>query len=182
MAAVLRLDNLKSQHSGHIYSVKAPEALENGFVGIVGDYLEGEREIRELVKPTTANVATNGVVLIGHSPVVYDQSRMTSALEKNFTIAQDDVVRAYELHEKDTFSISKDGIDLIGGEPVAGNYVVAQDASFRLKEVATLAGTEAFVGKIVRKDTIGTTMVTGQAGVLGGITEYVVIDVVKNVR
>src|SRR5690606_31206020 len=127
-------------------------------------------------------VATNGVVLIGHSPVVYDQSRMTSALEKNFKIEKDDVVRAYELHERDTFSVSKDGIDLIGDEPVDGNFVVAQNGSFRLKEVASLTGDEAFAGKIVRKDTIGTTMVTGQAGVLGGITEYVVIDVVKNVR
>lgn len=181
MASVVRLDNLKSQYQGHIFSVKAPEALQNGQVGIVGDLLDGEREVRQLVKPATANL-DKGLALIANPAIVYDESRSTSALEKNYTIAQDEVVRAYELHEKDIFSVSKDGIDLIGAEPVKGNYVVAQNASFKLKEVATVTGTEGFVGKIVRKDTIGTTVVTGQGGTIGGITEYIVIEVVKNVR
>lgn len=178
--AVVRLDKVKSVYTGHIFSVEAPEDLQNGFVGHLGNLKAGEREIYTLEKPATASISQKGLVLIANPAINYDESRMSNVSEQNYSIAAGEVVRAYELHTRDIFSVSKEGIDLIGTDPVAGNYVVAQNGSFKLKEVSSLAGTEKFVGKIVRKDTIGTTTVVGAAGAIGHVIDYVVIEVVKN--
>ncbi|OAO82588.1 hypothetical protein [Anoxybacillus flavithermus] len=180
--SVVRLDNLKAVYTGHIFSVKAPEELQNGFVGHLGGFVSGEREVRTLEKPTTTSIEQKGLVLIAHSPINYDETRMANASEQNYKIAQDEVVRAYELNEHDIFSVTKEGIDLIGSDPVVGNYVIAQNKSFKLKEVSTLNGKEAFVGKIVAKETVGTTTVVGANGTVGRVLEYVVIEVIKNVK
>lgn len=180
--SVVRLDNVKAVYTGHIFSIKAPEELQNGFVGHLGDFVNGEREVRTLEKPTTASIDQKGLVLIAHSPINYDESTMASASEQNYKIEAGEVVRAYELHEHDIFSVTKEGIDLIGADATVGNYVVAQDGSFKLKEVATLTGTEAFVGKIIAQEAVGTTTVVGANGAVGRVLEYVVIEVIKNVK
>jgi len=180
--SVVRLDNVKAVYTGHIFSVKAPEELQNGFVGHLGGFVNGEREVRTLEKPTTASIDQKGLVLIAHSPINYDESTMASASEQNYKIEAGEVVRAYELHEHDIFSVTKEGIDLIGANATVGNYVVAQDGSFKLKEVATPVGTEAFVGKIIAQEAVGTTTVVGANGAIGHVLEYVVIEVIKNVK
>ncbi|STO12862.1 Uncharacterised protein [[Flavobacterium] thermophilum] len=180
--SVVRLDNVKAAYTGHIFSVKAPEELQNGFVGHLGGFVNGEREVRTLEKPTTASISQKGLVLIAHSPINYDESTMASASEQNYKIEAGEVVRAYELHEYDIFSVTKEGIDLIGADAGVGNYVVAKDGSFKLKEVATPAGTEAFVGKIIAQEAVGTTTVVGANGAVGRVLEYVVIEVIKNVK
>jgi hypothetical protein len=172
--SVVRLDKLKSVYGGHIYNVLAPEAMQNGFVAALKGLKDGEREVYEIEKAGT----DKPVVLIAHSPIIYDDARMASKSEQNYSIEADEVVRAYEVNKHDIFSVTKEGVDLIGADAVAGNYVVAQAGSFKLQEVDTLAGTEAFVGKIVRQDQIGTTIATGQFG--GRILTYVVIEVIKN--
>ena len=176
--SVVRLDKVKSVYVGNIFDVRAPEALQNGFVAHLGDLEAGEREVHAIEKPTTASVGQKSVVLIAHSPIVYDNARMGSNSEQNYAIEAGEAVRAYEIGARDIFSVTKEGLSLIGTDAVAGNYLVAQNGSFKLKEVATLAGTEKFVGKIVRQDQIGTTVATGQIG--GRILTYVVIEVVKN--
>lgn len=180
--SVVRLDNVKAVYTGHIFSVKAPEELQNGFVGHLGDFVNGEREVRNLEKPTKDSIDKKGLVLIAHSPINYDESTMASASEQNYKIEVGKVVRAYELHEHDIFSVTKEGINLIGANATVGNYVVAQDGSFKLKEVATLTGTEAFVGKIIAQEVVGTTTVVGANGAVGHVLEYVVIEVIKNVK
>ena len=180
--AVVRLDKIKSIYGGHIFSVKAPEELQNGFVAHLGNLLPDEREVYGLQKPATATLTKKGIVLIANPAINYDESRMSSNSEQNYSIEAGEVVRAYEIHEKDIFSVTKEGVDLIGANPVAGNFVVAQNGSFKLKEVATTTGDEAFIGKIVRKDVLGTKAVTGQGGVVFRALEYVVIEVVKNER
>lgn len=176
--SVVRLDKVKSVYGGHIYSVRAVEEMQNGFVAHLGSLEAGEREVYSIEKPSTASIPEKGVVLIAHSPIVYDNARMTSNSEQNYKIEVGETVRAYELVPHDIFSVTKEGLSLIGSDAVAGNYVVAQNGSFKLKEVATLTGDEKFVGKIIRQDQVGTTVATGQFG--GRILTYVVIEVVKN--
>jgi len=176
--SVVRLDKLKSVYNGNLFSVRAPEEMQNGFVAHLGALESGQREVYGIAKPTTASVAEKGLVLIAHSPIVYDNARASSKSEQAYKIEADEVVRAYEIDARDIFSVTKDGLTLIGDDAVAGNYVVAQNGSFKLKEVATLAGTEKFVGKIIRQDQIGTSVATGQFA--GRILTYVVIEVIKN--
>jgi len=174
--SVVRLDKIKAVQGGHIYSVEAAEALQNGFVASLTGLKDGEREVYGIEKAGT----DSPVVLIAHSPIVYDNARMGANSEQNYEIEQGEVVRAYELQKTDIFSVTKEGLNLIGAEPVVGNYVVGNGTDFKLSEVATLAGTESFVGKIVRKDVVGRTIATGQAGAIGRVLEYVVIEVQKN--
>lgn len=178
--SVVRLDKLKSVYGGHIYSVEAPEALQNGFVAALKGLKAGEREVYEIEKAGT----DKPVVLVAHSPIIYDNARMGANSEQNYEIESGEVVRAYELQPRDIFSVTKEGLNLIGADAVVGNYVVGNGTDFKLTEVAELdtvnPGSETFVGKIVRIDTIGTTTATGQAGSVGRVLNYVVIEVQKN--
>lgn len=178
--SVVRLDKVKSVYGGHLYSVRAPQEMQNGMVAHLKGLETGEREVYEINKPTTASIKTDGLVLIAHSPIIYDESRMGNNNEQNYVIAQGEAVRAYEISTRDIFSVSKEGLDLLATNAVAGNYVVAQNGSFKLKEVAAVAGDEAFVGKIIRQDQIGTRVNVGEAGTVGGALTYVVIEVLKN--
>lgn len=176
--SVVRLDKLKSVYNGNIFSVRAAEEMQNGFVAHLGALESGEREVYAIEKPTTASITEKGLVLIAHSPIIYDEARNAAKTEQNYKIEPGEAVRAYEVEARDIFSVTKEGLSLIGDNAVAGNYVVAQNGSYKLKEVDTLAGTEKFVGKIVRQDQIGTSVATGQFA--GRILTYVVIEVVKN--
>ncbi|PLR72309.1 hypothetical protein [Bacillus sp. UMB0728] len=171
--SVVRLDKLKSVYGGHIFSVRAAEEMQNGFVAHLGNLEDGEREVYAIDKPATATIAEKGLVLIANPAINYDE-RLRS--EQDYKIEAGEAVRAYELNERDIFSVTKEGLSLIGADAVKGNYVVAQNGSFKLKEVATLTGDEAFVGKIVRQDQIGTSTIAAS----GRILTYVVIEVVKN--
>lgn len=175
--SVVRLDKVASvyQGGGHIYSVEAPEALQNGFVAAVKGLKDGEREVYEIEKAGT----TKSVVLIANPAINYDESRLGANSEQNYSIATGEVVSAYDLRKGDIFSVTKEGLTLIGADAVKGNFVVGDGTSFKLKEVASVT-TETFVAKIVRQDVIGNPVVTGQAGSVGRVLTYVVLEVVKN--
>ncbi|AZV43718.1 hypothetical protein BAOM_3109 [Peribacillus asahii] len=174
--SVVRLDKVKSTGVGHIYSVLAPEALQNGFVAALKGLKAGEREIYEIEKAGT----TKPVVLIANPAINYDNARQGANSEQEYSIANGEVVRAYELQKTDIFSVTEEGLTLLGTDLVVGNYVIGDASTYKLKESTTVAGTEAFVGKIVRIDTLGTTAVTGQAGSVGRVLKYAVIEVQKN--
>lgn len=174
--SVVRLDKVKSVYGGHLYAVEAPEALQNGFVAAVKGLKAGEREIHEIEKAGTGKE----IVLIAEPAIVYDNARMGSNSEQNFAIESGDVVRAYEINKGDVFSVTVEGVTLLGANPVVGNHVVGSATDFKLKEIATLAGTETFAAKIVRVDTVGTPLAFGQPGVNHRQLKYVVLEVVKN--
>lgn len=174
--SVVRLDKVKSVYGGHLYSVETTEAMQNGFVAAVKGLKAGEREIHEIEKAGT----DKEIVLIAEPAIVYDNARMGSNSEQNFSIESGDVVRAYEITKGDIFSVTVEGLDLLGAEPVVDNYVVADAADFKLHEIATLAGTEAFVARIARVDVVGTPLAFGQPGVNHRQLKYVVLEVVKN--
>lgn len=173
--SVVRLDKLKAVQGGHIYSVLAPEALQNGFVAALKGLKTGEREIYEIEKAGT----TKPVVLIANPAIIYDNARQGANSEQNYVIENGEIVRGYELQPRDIFSVTKEGLTLLATDAVVGNYVVGDGATFKLKEAAAVT-TETFVGKIVRIDTVGTTVSTGQAGAVGRVLTYVVIEVQKN--
>jgi hypothetical protein len=176
--SVVRLDKVRSVYNGggHIYSVEAPEALQNGFVAALKGLKDGEREIYEIEKAGTAK----SVVLISNPAINYDNVRMGANSEQEYAMETGEVVRAYDIAKGDIFSVTKEGITLLGADAVVGNYVVGNGTDFKLKEVASLAGTEVFAAKIVRNDVVGHPVAVGQAGVVGRVLNYVVLEVVKN--
>jgi hypothetical protein len=178
MSGVVRLDNLAAIYgAGHIYSLQATEVVQNGFVGKVGNLLANEREVRSFDKPSA--VATDKAVLVAQDEIIYDQSRTSQGNLKNFSVAIGKVFRAYELKEGDVFSVSKDVVDALATNVVVGNKVILQNASYKLKEAASVT-TEKFVGRIEAVEQIGVATVTGAPGLVGGVTDMVVIRVEKN--
>jgi hypothetical protein len=178
MSSIVRLDSVKSVYGGHIYSVQATNDLQNGQVGVVGNLLSGEREVRALNQPSA--VATDKAVLVAAPEIIYDESSMAKQNLKNFSIPANTATRAYELQEDDVFSVSDDAITALASEPVVGNSVVLANASNKLAEATDVTG-HRFVGHIEAIETIGTSTVTGAPGLIaGGVSNLVVIRVLAN--
>lgn len=176
---VVRLDNVKSVYGGHIESLKPADTslvVQNGFVGKAGDLLPKERELRRL------EIAKKGdsIVLIHNGEINYSESLNAGNLER-FAQEAGKASRGYTLERLDIFSLSDDLITPLATKPEAGNYVVVDEATFKLKEIATPVGDEKFVGKIVAKEQLGSSrFVTGQPGILTSFVPLTVIEVVQN--
>ena len=185
---VVRLDKVRSVYSGHLESLVYDDgALQNGYVAMYEGLREGERELRDAIQPVTAKLH-RPVVLIAAPEVRYEEYiKELNALEW-FRTPAGYPVRAYHLEKGDIFSVSDTVMNLIGDEPEIGNYALAEDGSFELREYET--GTDAsgygFVGRIIDYETIGTTVRAGGpspsgAGFdVGRTINFVVIDVIRN--
>ena len=177
--SVIRLDKVRGTKVGHISSVVyADGELENGFVGVKGDLLTDERELREL--KLVADVAKEPLVLIASPELRYEEYTRDDASLQKFYIEQGRPARAFELEKGDIFSVSKEGVTALATDAVVGNYVVGAVGSLKLTEIATPLGTEAFVGKIIQKEKIGTVFAVGEAGNIGRQIDFTVIEVIKN--
>jgi hypothetical protein len=173
--SVARLDRVKAIYNGHIESVVHNAELQNGFVVQVGGLVNGNRDLRSVVVPTAG---AGDLALIYHSEINPDETYRGNASLQNFSIEAGKAARAYRLEKHDIFSVSYDGLTLIGTDPVVGNKVVAQ-AGLKLKEVASVT-TEKFVGDIIQLEQLGTTTVVGQAGAIARIIKLAVIEVLSN--
>jgi len=188
---VVRIDKVKSTYVGHLESMQFtgtvtttifPQGkIENGMICNKGALVTGEREIRTLEVPATATLGTESIYLIAVPEINYTQYKKTDASLQNFASDTDEVVRTYTLEQDDIFSVSANMITALANDtPVVGNYVIAANGVLKLKESASIVGTEKFVGKIISKETLGTTTYIGGAGaIVRPITLYA-IEVVKN--
>jgi hypothetical protein len=177
---IVVLSKVSSVYAGHIYSVVSNVELENGMFGHIGDLVSGEREVRNFETPTTATIATKSLAVIATPEINYDESKTINRNLGAFSIPTGTVGQANQLKADDELRVSSNMITPIGSEVVVGNYLVAQNASMKLKEVATLAGTEKFVAKIEAKEVLGTTTVVGASGTLGNIVNLVAMRVIQN--
>jgi len=166
--SVVRLDKVKSVYNGNIFSVRSAVALENGFVGKLGDIEAANRDVHALVAP----VALDKLVLIANPALVYDNARLGSGLENQYAMEANEVVRAYELAANDVVGIAKEGVN---GTALVGQYLVA-GAGFKLVPSATKPAS-GFAAKVVRLETVGGTYALNATQVP---TVYVVIEVLQN--
>lgn len=177
----VRLDKLKSVYNdSSIHSVRSTNVLENGFVGHIGDIEAGNRDINALVTPS-ATTADQPIVLVANPALVYDNNRLGSGLESNYEMPAGEAVRAYEVTKNDVFSVSREGLVLLGAAAVEDNYVVTGTGN-KLVEIsatdfAALTEKPAFVGKIAREDAVGGALAIN---VSQTPTTYVVIQVISN--
>lgn len=181
---VVRIDDVNAIYTGHLFSVigEEDEILENGMVGLAGDFRTTdktiEREVRSLEKPKDNK---EPIVLVAHPEINYEECRTTDKALENFYIPAGVPARAYALEKSDVFSVSKKmvkALDTKAGAKV-GNYVVPQAGERILEEVAEKPE-GAFIGKVIRRDVLGTTTVIGAAGAVKQPIELVVIEVLKN--
>ena len=166
-----------TQWGGHIYSlVDDAKDVENGWFGHVGAKVD--REISEFLTPTTASIGTKKAVLAAAPAEIFYAPTPEGLQEFYFINKQGKPFRAYDLAENDEFSITEYTIDTLGDAAVKGNFVVLQDGSNRLKEVATAPSDHAFYGEIIDLDSSPLRpymMVLGQRP-----AKFIGIRVVKN--
>lgn len=127
---------LKATGTGHIYSLKCHDDLDNGSIVCVGDWVEAQ------VFNSKEFAAGERPVFILTPPLGYNSDRREYQDECYFYNAKDEIARGYELNDGDIFTVSEIAFD---GTPEVGKFI---DAAYT---VADDAGEDGFVGEIVEK-------------------------------
>lgn len=127
---------LKATGTGHIYSLKMHEDMDNGSIVCVGDWVEAQ------VFNSKEFVAGQRPVFVLTPPLGYNSDRKEYQDECYFYNAKDEIARGYELNDGDIFTVSEIAFD---GTPEVGKFI---NAAYT---VADDAGADGFVGEIVEK-------------------------------
>lgn len=143
----VRTDNMsgttlgKNLISGKFIVNDEEKEIENGNIVLVGDLLDGEREVRSLSTPE-ASSPLNKLAVVASEEVV--KSKSYNALSE-FVNEAGDIIRCYKLINGDLFSVTAEALD---GEPAVGYVVEAQAGTkMAVKESATEGST--VIGKIL---------------------------------
>lgn len=145
---------------GSLADVVISEDLDNGSVGVLGDYTEDEREIREFSAPVGGETKDSLYILCSEE-LIYDESRRANAgLKHYYNVASDsangkaEAYRAYPMAKVKKFKLSEEGIEPVDSSTdlAVGQFVTVEADSYKLKATTSKAGA---VGKIVRIDNEG---------------------------
>ena len=140
--ACVRTDNMSGTILGkNIVSAKFDGEIENGNIVVIGDLLEGEREVREATAPTAASELRN-LALVATPEVVKEKAYHTLA---DFVNQEGDIIRAYRLISGDMFSVTAEALE---GTAEVGSIVEAQ-ASTKMKVVAEATEGSTVIGKVI---------------------------------
>lgn len=145
---VVRTDNMSGTTLGkNLVSLKYQEssvdtAIDNGNVVVVGDLIEGEREIRLASKPA-ADTALKNIALVA-TPELNKDKKVT--LPAEYTNAAGTILRGYRLLSHDIFSVTADAL---AGDTLSVGYAVELQAGTKLKVVSSATSDSTQVGKII---------------------------------
>lgn len=149
--AIIRVDKAQATYAGNIVSFQVPAGttMTNGLVFNLGDLVTDERELHEISAPAAGTLATEEVLINATPEVMYDIANI--ALE-DFVLAEGQTGRGFHMSIGDVFTVTD---DLITGNPVVGEFVVAADGVYTLAAAAADPGNTRFLGKIIEETTLG---------------------------
>jgi len=149
MYAKVRTDNMAGTiNPEHLVSAKfydasdAATAIENGNIVTIGDFLDGEREIRKATAPTAATTLRN-LYVVATPEAIKDKDYYSLT---DFINKADTPIRCYRLTPGASFSVSKEALD---GTPAKGSIVEAQDGT-KMKVVTDATSGSTTIGTIMR--------------------------------
>lgn len=147
MHAYVRTDNMsgttigKDLASAKFYVGNDEAEIENGNIVTLGDYIEGERELRKATAPT-ATTKLRDLYLVATPEVVKNKTYFGLG---DFINEAGSAIRCYRLISGDIFSVSKEALS---GDAAVKSFVVAQADTKML--VATAESEDVTtIGKIV---------------------------------
>lgn len=143
----VRLDKVIAKKGGNIESVKHSADMQNGFVFNAENLSTGEREVKDVMVPATASLASKSILLHASVETVY----LAGQTLLDYYLPAGSAGRAYHLYKGDIVTITD---NVITGSTVVGQYVVPQNASLQLAAAADLTGGTKFQGKVIEKTTI----------------------------
>lgn len=147
MHAYVRTDNMsgttigKDLASAKFYIGDAEAEIENGNIVTLGDYIEGERELRKATAPTTTTKLRD-LYLVATPEVVKNKNYFGLG---DFINEAGSAIRCYRLTSGDIFSVSKEALS---GNAAVKSFVVAQ-ADTKMLVAATESEGVTTIGKIV---------------------------------
>lgn len=143
--ACVRTDNMSGTVEGkNLVSLKYNGEIENGSVVVVGEYIDGEREVRNATAPKK-DTKVRDLALIATPEVIKDKDYYSIA---NFINENGDICRGYRLTSGDLFSLTKEAF--ADGASLKKNAIVElSDNSVKLNAVETATDSTTAVGKIV---------------------------------
>ena len=118
-------------------------AIENGNVGLVGEYLEGEREVRKATAPGK-NSPLKDLALVASEEVVKDKEH--NALSDFINLAGD-TIRGYRLTARDIFSVTEQAF--AEGAALEVGSIVELNGTTKFNAVASATAETTSVGKII---------------------------------
>lgn len=152
---VVRLDNMSGTTDGTLlrsvrfYDGDKEAAIKNGCVVLIGDLLDGQREVHKATAPAATSPLTH-IGLVAAPELMYDERK------RNFTEFINEAgenVRVYILHVRDIFSVTAEALDAAAA--IAKGNLVELQAGTKLKVVATATDKSTQVGKIIDIETVG---------------------------
>lgn len=152
---VVRLDNMSGTTDGTLlrsvrfYGGDKEAAIENGRVVLIGDLLDGQREVRKATAPA-ATSPLNHIGLVAAPELMYDERKRNLT---EFINEAGENVRVYIPHVRDIFSVTAEALDAAAA--IAKGNLVELQAGTKLKVVATATDKSTQVGKIVDIETVG---------------------------
>lgn len=152
---VVRLDNMSGTTDGTLlrsvrfYDGDKEAAIENGRVVLIGDLLDGQREVRKATAPA-ATSPLNHIGLVAAPELMHDERKRNLT---EFINEAGENVRVYIPHVRDIFSVTAEALDAAAA--IAKGNLVELQAGTKLKVVATATDKSTQVGKIVDIETVG---------------------------
>ena len=152
---VVRLDNMSGTTDGTLlrsvrfYDGDKEAAIENGRIVLIGDLLDGQREVRKATAPA-ATSPLNHIGLVAAPELMYDERKRNLT---EFINEAGENVRVYIPHVRDIFSVTAEALDAAAA--IAKGNLVELQAGTKLKVVATATDKSTQVGKIVDIETVG---------------------------
>lgn len=154
---VIRTDNMLGTDVGtHLVSFKyqpsdTDTAIDNGNVVVIGDLINGEREVHTATTPA-ANSALAKIAVVASVEVMYDERKKNL---DDFYNEAGKICRGYYLHSKDVFSVTADALSIGSGVTPAVGSIVELAAGTKLNVVASLTSGSTQVGTIAAIEKAG---------------------------
>ncbi len=141
--AVIRTDNMSGTvEAKNLVSVKYAGDIENGSIVVIGDYLDGEREVREATAPAIdADIKTLGVVATPE--VVKDKTYFALS---DFINEEGDISRVYRLTYHDLYSVTAEAF--ADGSVLEEGSVVELNGTLKPLAVASATDGSTTIGHI----------------------------------
>lgn len=141
MHGVCETSDVTSVQVGHLYSLEAPEEIDNGSVCALGDFVKGE------VWKAAIPKKTDKVILINTSIVIYEEYTKKCQEEARFFNEKGDIMRGFELKDTDKFAISAEAFS-DDADPAIGKFVAVDGVGYKLMTYDTAPTDTAFYGEI----------------------------------
>lgn len=143
---MINLEKCQAIYNGNISNVVHTAVMENGYVVNLG--AKSTDDVHEVSVPATATLGSAEACLIFNDETSYDVGKSIS----DYSIAIGEKARAYHLTVGDKVLFDAQVLD---GVPVAGKFLIPQNASMKLIVADDLTGGTRLAFEIEEEDTIG---------------------------